>query len=158
MGTFQPKEHLKGFTLQTKGFLVKDLDALSEEQSSSSPGGCARSALNVVAECAGFNRMVAGFLKTGTVTSVPPEQREALLASFDTKEKARAFLDETTDELIAAIDGVDESTLGETTSDLLGFPMTRFAIAEMPAGHMMYHDGQLTYLQTLHGDNNVHWF
>ncbi len=29
-------------------------------------------------------------------------------------------------------------------------------IAELPVSHVMYHDGQLNYIQTLHGDDQMH--
>ena len=57
----------------------------------------------------------------------------------------------------AAFETLDENTLGETSDIPFGRPMSRMAIAELPAIHMMYHDGQLNYVQTLNGDKDIHW-
>ncbi len=102
--------------------------------------------------------MIAGWLSTGQRTPRPsPEQRDAHLRSFDTEEKALAYLAQETARLLEAIDALDPVTLGDTSDEPLGRPMSLFAVAELPAMHMMYHDGQLTYLQTLHGDTENHW-
>jgi hypothetical protein len=154
----QLKDHLIEFNERVKGFLVKDLDAVTEEDSSDCPGGCARPPLQFVAECAGLNGMIADLLAMGEMKRLPPEERKAHLASFDTREKAISYLDEQTARLVAAIREFDEDKLGETTDALFGRPSTWFSIAEFPAIHMMYHDGQLNYLHTLKGDDKIHWW
>jgi hypothetical protein len=35
--------------------------------------------------------------------------------------------------------------------------MSKFALAHLASIHMMYHDGQLNYIQSLHGDGEIHW-
>jgi hypothetical protein len=157
MSAFDPKAHLRGMTERMHRLLVNDLNALPPDRSNASPGGCARGALNLVAECAMVNRFVADYLTSGEAKRLPPEQRNAHLASFDTPEKALAYLDAETRHLLAVIDGLDEATLGDVSDQPLGRPMSRFAVAELPAVHMMYHDGQLNYLQTLYGDDQNHW-
>jgi uncharacterized damage-inducible protein DinB len=152
------KEPLIQFTRSAQTMMSNDLKAIPQEQLCVSPGGCARDALNLVAECAMVNGFVSRFLQTGSFERPPAEDRQAHLASFDTAEKALSYLEQETNHLVAAIEAVDENTLGdviETTP--LGRPMTRFAIAQLPAVHMMYHDGQLNYIQTLHGDDKMHW-
>lgn len=157
MSSLQPKEHLRGFALRVKQLLVNDLTAISAEKRNECLGGCARSALNMVAECAALNGAIAHYLQTGEMKRLPPDEREAFLNSFDTLEKTLAFLDERTDKLLEAYAALDESTLGEMSDQPFGRPMSRFAVAELPAMHMMYHDGQLNYIQTLHGDSEIHW-
>jgi hypothetical protein len=158
MATLDLKTHLRDTTERVRGLLVNDLKAIPADKQNVSPGGAARTALNIVAECAAVNGMIAGWLSTGQGISRPsPEQREAHLRSFDTQEKALAYLDQETNRLLSAIDALDPDTLGDTSDEPLGRPMSRFAVAELPAMHMMYHDGQLTYLQTLHGDTENHW-
>lgn len=157
MPEVQPKEHLRALTERAHRLLINDLKAIAEDKSNASPGGVARTALHIVAECA----MVTGFLGkalNGVEVQRPPkEEREAHLNSFDTTEKVLAYLDRETQDLLTVIDGLDESTLGEVSDKPFGRPMSRFALAEFPALHMMYHDGQLNYIQTLHGDAEMHW-
>lgn len=156
MTAFSPKEHLRAMTERAHRLLVNDLTALTEDQRTVSPGGCAHSALHIIAECAAVNGFVARYLTTGSRERLKPEEREAHHASFDTTEKALSYLEQETQALLTAFDGLDEASLGEP-GDLLSRPMTRFAVAELPAFHIMYHDGQITYIQTLHGDDESHW-
>jgi len=158
MPAIQPKEHLRSLTERWHRLLVNDLKAIDESKNNVSPGGSARPALHIVAECAAVNGMVAHYLRTGTPAPRPPrEERDAHWKSLDTLEKALAYLDEETNNLLGALDALDEDTLGDVSDQPLGRPMSRFAVAELPAVHMAYHDGQLNYLQTLHGDDQMHW-
>ena len=101
--------------------------------------------------------MMIGALLAGEDVKRPgPEERKAFYASFTTREQALAFLEQQTQGLLKSIDNLDENTLGDTIDGPIG-PMTRFALAELPAMHMMYHDGQLNYLHALHGDSEMHW-
>lgn len=157
MTALQPKQHLKGFTERVKGLLANDLNALPEDKRSQCPGGCAKTPLSVVVECGMVNGFVAAYLTTGSTERMPPEEREAFMNSFDTAEKALDYLETQTQKLYAAFDSLDENTLGEMSDFPFGRPMSRMAIAELPAIHMMYHDGQLNYVQTLYGDKEIHW-
>jgi len=112
--------------------------------------------LSLVVECAEANGAFGKILLGETFERKSEEERKAFHATFETIEQALAFLDAETAKLIAIYEGLDESTLGEMT-EMMGMPMTKFAIAEMPSIHMMYHDGQLNYIQTLYGDEAIHW-
>ncbi|HZO90085.1 MAG TPA: DinB family protein [Chthonomonadaceae bacterium] len=157
MSALQPKQHLREMIQSARHRLVNDLKAIPAEKQNERPGGCARSALHIVAECATLNGTIATFLRTGTMNRLSREEREAHLRSFDTEETALAYLEQETQRLLEAVDTLDENTLGDVSTEPLGRPMSRFALAGLPAGHMMYHDGQLNYIQTLHGDDKIHW-
>lgn len=157
MPALNPIHHLQEFTKQAHHFMTKDLQALPEDKQNACPGGCARTPLNVIAECAMVHRMVGDFLRTGKAERIPAEERDAHLNSFDTMEKALAYLDRETQYLLGVLETLDENTLGDVSEEPLGFPMTRFGLAQLPAMHMMYHDGQLNYIQSLYGDDKVHW-
>ena len=160
MAAFDPKAHLVTTTRNVYDRMVNDLKAVPADRQNVSPGGCARAPLQYVAECGAFNDFIAGFLTTGQMPDAAragAEERARFLASFDTEEKALAFLTEKTEALIAALEGLDAETLGDTTDALFGRPMTRYAVAEIPAMHMSYHDGQLNYVHGLCGDNQMHW-
>ena len=155
--TVSLKGHLREATALWHRRLANDLNAVAEGKENANPGGVAHPALHIVAECAAVNGMIAGYLSGGEFNRPTPEQREAHLRSFDTREKALAYLEQETQRLLSTIDGLDESTLGEVSDAPLGRPMTRFALAELPAQHMAYHDGQIGYIHLLHGDNKNHW-
>jgi hypothetical protein len=150
-------EHLVVTTEAQYKRLVNDLNAIPAEARNVCPGGCARTALSVVAECGMINGFVARYLRGEEVKRPSPEERNAFLASFDTAEKALPYLEEQTNFLLETLRGLDPATLGDTDDALFRRPMTRFAIAELPAVHMSYHDGQLNQLHMLSGDGHVHW-
>jgi len=150
------KEHLQAITKSGAERLVKDLKAIPADKQNVSPGGCARAPLHYVAECGMLNGFLAGFLSGAAAPRPNPEEREKVLSAADTEEKALAMLQDGTDKLLAAIAALDPETLGDTV-EFFGRTWTRLAVAELPASHMSYHDGQLNYVHTLCGDSQVHW-
>jgi hypothetical protein len=154
--TVDLKTHLREATHRAHRLLTNDLKALDHTTCLQCPSEKARHAVHIVAECAFFNGMVATYLETGELNRLSPEEREAHFSSFHTPEKVLDYLDHETQRLQAAFETLDLATLGEPCT-VFGRPMTRFAFAEMASGHMMYHDGQVNYIQTLYGDTDIHW-
>ncbi len=137
--------------------LVNDLNALSEEQAAAGPSAGTRSAIAVVAECAAVNGSLAAFVSTGTFPSPTPEQRAAFYAGITTRAQALSALESSIQQLRDAIDACPSEKWGEPVTDIFGTPNTVFGIAYFAAMHMMYHDGQLNYLHTIHGDAEMYW-
>jgi hypothetical protein len=158
MAALQPKEQLCSFTEWAYTMFVKDIKAIPEDKLNVPPGAGGRSPLHIAAECAVVNQRVAGYLRGEEIPRPSPEEREALLCSFDTREKVLAFLEEGTQTLLKTLEELDENTLGDSDEEFFkGMPMNRFSVAQLPAMHMMYHDGQVNYIQTLCGDDKMHW-
>lgn len=148
--------HLRATTERAYNNLVNDLNALDEEKASGSPNVALRPAIKVVAECGAVNGTLAEMLATGTATMPSPDERTEYYAAITTRAEALAELEEGTQKLYAAIDGVAPDRWGETVQTMLG-PMTLLAAAGFAALHMMYHDGQINSLHLLHGDAEMHW-
>ena len=157
MAKMNVKESLIGLTLQAKEFLTKDLKAIPADKQNTVFGGCSRSALNMVAECAGNCDVMSKILTGTSIETSSPEVRAVFFGSFDTQEKVLAFLDEKVASLVEVIKNLDEDTLGDDCPDFPFGKMNRFGIAQLPGVHMMYHDGQLNYIHTLLNDSAVHW-
>jgi hypothetical protein len=158
MSALQPIAQLRGFTELAYTVFAKDLKALPDDKLNAGCGESGRAPLHIAAECGLVNQRVAGYLRGEELPRPSPEEREALLCSFDTREKALAFLEEGTQTLLKALEELDENTLGDVDEKFFeGMPMSRFSVAQLPAVHMMYHDGQLNYIQTLYGDKQMHW-
>ena len=157
MTAFNAKEYLISALDVQYTRLVNDFKALPGEAQSKSHGGCARTPLNFLAECASLNTFIAGILTTGDGKRLTDEEEAALYAAVNTSEKALAMLEESVTKLKAAYQALDENTLGDMTDKPFGRPMQKYGPASLPISHMMYHDGQLNFLQTLHGDDKIHW-
>ena len=156
MSALSLTSYLQESTMRAQRLLTNDLKALPAEKHTACPGGEGRTPINIVAECAAVNGFIAEYLTTGKMERPPREQREAFLNSFDTAEKVLTFLEEQTQRLVEALGNLDVNTLGDMVDGPMG-PTPRLALAQLPATHMMYHDGQLNYIQTLRGDDLFHW-
>lgn len=139
------------------GLLQLDLAAIPEGQATASNGGCSRSAVAVAAECAAFNDLVSSIIagKDSGVSSF--EDVQAASQSCKTKEEAAGRLSSSVNTLKEAISGLSEDTLAEQIQAPWGQPISRFGLANVAAGHMWYHNGQVAYIQTLNGDDGFHW-
>ncbi len=158
MSTLSPKAQLHDTLESSNRWLADDFAAIPADKMVVSPGGAGRTPISIVAECADLNRIMATRLETGAFPERrSPEDREAFLDTFDTPEKALAFLDEETRHLLRVVDGLDDATFANTLMHPLGMETTVFGLAEFAALHMMYHDGQLNYIHSLYGDSAMHW-
>jgi len=154
---FDLKAFLSEIVRRNADRLASDLSHLTSEQLTASPMGVARSPLHFSAECIGFNSLVAGAL-AGKSSGMPSqEHRDAFFASIDSLEKAQAGLKRSADEIVTAIEGVDEAKLTAEATAPWGQPMPLYMLVYIAADHMTYHDGQANYIQTLYGDAEVHW-
>ena len=156
MTAINPRAALRAAIERTHKNLVNDLNATPDAKLNSGSGGVSRPAIEIVVECGSVNGMVTGALTGVAPAPSDPEQRKAFVASLQTKESVLTYLEQQTQQLLAAVDGVDENKLGDMVETPLG-PMTLFGLVELSAMHMMYHDGQLNYIQAMHGDSEMHW-
>jgi hypothetical protein len=150
------KSEVSGGMQRVAQLLSKDLNAMSNEVLASCPGGKARCGFDLVYELAEVNRMMASLIRGESKEVSLPDSWTLAPADYRSKEQAQADLQGSINELLAAFENVPEDKLEEDLSTPLG---------QMPAGklmaamnsHMMYHSGQLNYIQTIHGDDAFHW-
>jgi hypothetical protein len=136
---------------------ISDFTHIPEDKVGVCPMGVARTALNFTAECAMFNKFVTG-LATGNPSARPSdEERHAFYASIDTADKAKDLLKGSVDGLAAAIEGLDDEALFAPATAPWGEPTTVYKLAGMATMHLMYHAGQINYIQSLYGDAENHW-
>lgn len=135
----------------------KDLDALSDEQFTACCAGKARTPQDFTAEVIGMNFMVAKII-AGEAQSMPnDEERAAFVASINSREVGKAKMTEACEALAAAVEALPDSDLGTEILTPWGQPMTKYGFANLCAGHVWYHDGQLNYIQSMNGDAEIHW-
>ncbi|HVL40460.1 MAG TPA: DinB family protein [Fimbriimonadaceae bacterium] len=142
---------------QAGATMVKDLRHIPEDKLNVSPMGCARPPLEFVAECAGFNGLIARAIR-GEAGEIPSqEQRRAYYASIDTFEKAQNALENSVEALASALEQATDADLLRTTAAPWGEQVPIYRLASLCGYHMSYHDGQLNYIQCLYGDDKFHW-
>ena len=135
---------------------VSDLDAIDEPLLGKSPGGVARSPYDFTYEVAYVNRKIAKRLR-GEIPEVV-DMQGWIKAPEDFREKAVAMesFKSSTDEVIAAWNAIPENELTKKI-ELPSGESTPFNMATLCLGHIVYHDAQLNYLQSLTGDDEMHW-
>jgi len=126
---------------------------LPEDKRNWSPGGTARTALDIVAECALNNRYGADLIKTHKWTmndqdAYRQEKADLVASGLESLEK---LLEENTKYLIEAIEGVADDQLDvEVPTPFGNGPLS--GIMRYPYWNMSYHEGQLNSIDMLLGN------
>ena len=128
--------------------LIKAALALPEDKRDWKPLDKGRSALNQLAECVVTNEMSARIVEAAAWSEEIMAQYGEQVAALDTFDKAAAGLRESTAHLAAAVRGAADTSLGAE----IRLPWATVTLAElflMPLWNMSYHQGQITYIETL---------
>jgi len=147
-----------------KGFFLKDLGSLTDDQLNSKPNGCARRPIDFCYEVVSANHGICRMLQ-----QLPPDESDEARAEGEKdgewtaapKGYTRAQLEtDFTSSMDAIIDVVANSSEDQLTTKIPTWfgeqPMFSFA---MFAGmHANYHNGQLAYVAQLNGDLKNYWF
>lgn len=116
------------------------------------PSDTTRSALDILVECAGIQRVVAAMLRGETPDMEGGPSKE----DYPTFEAAQALALETKTELTAALRAVPDARLDEQVTMPWGAVMSVAEFLFLTSGHNMYHAGQVCYIQRLLGDTEMH--
>lgn len=135
-----------------------DLDALSEEQLGASPMGKARTPYDFTYEVKVVNDRMANDIR-GVENGPWPFGESWATAPDDvrSKEAIKSTLKESIEGVKAALDSVSDEELVAPIERENRPPTNKFRIANFCAYHTGYHCAQLNYIQSLHGDDEVHW-
>ncbi|MCO5295516.1 MAG: DinB family protein [Fimbriimonadaceae bacterium] len=146
------KQHLVERIEGALGRFRNDLEAMPDGSLGTSPGGVARTPLDITYEIVVVNRALAMHLRGEQAPEFEFGKWHHAPDDFATLETALAELDASTHEVLEAFKAIPEDRL-----DVKRGPMSAIGTASLVATHLMYHDGQLNYLQSMHGDDQVHW-
>lgn len=113
-----------------------------------------RTALDQVQECAGLTRLCARVFEAGEMISISPDGMAQLRAKIDTLETATTYLHTAVEDLGRAIEAFPAEKLDEKIILPFGTGIEKsFAeLAMMNYWNMVYHEGQVNYIQTLYDD------
>lgn len=152
-----PIVDLANFARQSASFYAKDLLALSQEAFQTPCGDCTRTMQDVSAEVCDFNFYATAVLKGEAPSQRSDEDRSAFIASLSSPEVAGNMVVSSANDLADQLVASRES-LGEMTRTPWGADISKFMLALIAINHIMYHDGQITFVQSLNGDKEMHWF
>lgn len=134
---------------------AKDLEAMTGEMLAFKSGK-SRSGFDLTYEVVALHRLVIAGATGTTLPRSRPEGWMTAPESYASKEVAIADFKASIEELMEAVRGASPERLDAIVESPLGpLPVSRL-VGIVPM-HIMYHSGQLNYIQTLHGDDELHW-
>ncbi len=156
MTQLDPILEIANFTRMTGSFFAKDLNALSDEAYLEKKAETCRTMQDIVAECVTINQYMVAELNGETF----PEFGEATAANMEAVKTRAAGMEliASTANALADATLANRDKMGNMTMAPWKEEITLFMMLTITAAHMMYHDGQVTYLQQLCGDDKMHWF
>ncbi len=155
--TIDAAQELANWCRRVTGMYAKDLKALTQSAYDKPFGEKTRTAHDVTAEVSGLNMVMVSIIN-GTFTGMPSEEsRDGHKASLATLHDGVQAILASGEALASAIESGGDKLNGMTQAPW-GEAMTVFQLATVAVNHILYHDGQLNFLQCLHGDDTMHWF
>ena len=148
---------LASFARSSADFYGKDLLALPASAYGQPYREGARTIQEVTAEVCGFNFYMTSALKGEAPANPSKEERQAFAATLDTPEKGAAAVKASTEALADSM-LANRDAFSEMIPAPWGAEISKFGMALIAINHIMYHDAQINYLQSLHGDQEMHWF
>lgn len=156
-GGIDARGYLSGWLAALSDMYQKDVRAIPEEKWLSTHGGCTRSGCDLTADAIGMLIWTTEALKGNVVildeTYVTPQLKDAC----STRNGACASLVSACEGFSAALANAGDEALNALVTPPWRMDAPLFMIAQIAVSHVWYHDGQLNYIQSLLGDDKVHW-
>ncbi|MBX3119816.1 MAG: hypothetical protein KF784_12170 [Fimbriimonadaceae bacterium] len=154
--TFDPVAEVCGRLEFARKRFLEDLESMPAGMLSKDNGGKSRNPYDLTYELIGMHSMFTNLLQQRKGEIEGPNGWVKAPTEFQNKEKAASAFD---DALISFVDAL-HNYKGDAISDEFESPFgpfTPLGMANLSVWHIMYHSGQLNYIQTLHGDDDFHW-
>ena len=132
-----------------------DIENMTPEMLSACPGGKARCAYDLIFEVTEFNNFVAK-RASGQEATLDNDGWAVAPQEFRSKETALGEFKASISALTSALRSASESSLSTPVDTPFG-ELPIIALAKIAPRHIMYHSGQLNYIQTIYGDDVFHW-
>ncbi len=150
-------ETIIGGIHETAYLYLRDFDATADDVLSAKFNDRGRSPINVTVEVTGFNYLVAKMLKGEKAEMPNAQEREEFAAKLNTREAAKAAFEDSVKVVTEAAATLTDAEWAEKLMAPWGREISKAHMANWLSFHAMYHDGQINYVQTLHGDEEMHW-
>jgi uncharacterized damage-inducible protein DinB len=136
---------------------LQDLEALSDQAISTSPGGAARSPIHFTYEIICVNRRFIKRLRGEDPGPFDPNIWATTPSEYQTRFGATEGFRQSFEELIDVVNSIPDDEIDREIVVPNG-TTSPFDLSLFCATHTNYHDGQLNYIQALNGDPDIHWF
>lgn len=137
------------------GMLTADIKAIPDDKWTATHGGCTRSAADVTADALSLLVWTTEALRGHIGDNY--DHSEGIKTACSTKEGATEMLPSAVAAFSSALSGASDEALETVITPPWQMPAPLFMIAQIAVSHLWYHDGQLNYIQSLLGDDKIHW-
>jgi hypothetical protein len=150
--------YLKGWLAALQDMYGKDVRAIPEDKWNATFGGCTRSACELTADAVQLLDWAAEALRGNVIAVTPsPDRLDGMKSECATRDAATARLGKSCGQFVAALSDASDEALNAMVTPPWQMPTPLYMIAQIAVSHVWYHDGQLNYIQSLLGDDKVHW-
>lgn len=148
----------RGLTIEAANSLSRSVRSMPDEKLTWKVMCEARSALDMLVECAGSAMFVAEILNSREAPDPHEDMLEKLRQKTDTLTKGLLLLKNGIEALTVAIDDFPVAHLDETVVLPFAGGITKSyaTLMLLPYWNMSYHLGQINFIQTLYGDKEMH--
>ena len=153
---FNPKAFFQKRLEDAAKCYVSDLNAMSEQLLQKSPGGTARTPYDFTYEVAYVNQRISKRLAGSEVEPWDPREWLKAPSKFQTRASAIESIESSVKQILNAWSAIPPSEVNKSITVPSG-ETTPIELISLAATHLMYHDAQMNYLQTLESDGEVHW-
>ena len=141
---------------------LKTFSFVPDDKLTWTPTPTAKSAIRIAAHTALYAGRFARMIKDRRLPAVDNlaewlAQRNAEEAAITCRTEIETIFRKGTDEVIAALDSLTPEAIGTILDTGLGWSMPMTFLMNLPGLHAMAHSGQIDYLQTCWGDQEVHF-
>lgn len=138
---------------------LRNLSHVPEEKLTWSPSPTAKSALQIAAHVAGYSGGFASVIRAGAFPSNVDDFLGPINAAIDqiqSVQQAEDVLRQGIADTLAALDTVQTDQIGSSLETPIGTTPFLFFMT-IPSVHLVLHTGQIDYLQTCWGDQEVYF-
>jgi hypothetical protein len=140
---------------------LRNFSFVPDDKLTWTPTPTAKSAIRIAAHTALYAGRFARMIKDGKLPASDNltewlAQRNAEEAALTSRTEVEIIFRKGTDEVIAALDSLTPEAIGGALDSGLGWSMPMTRLMNLPGWHATLHTGQIDYLQTCWGDQEVY--
>ncbi len=148
---------LNGWLQGLSDMYTADITAIPEDKLTWVPGGCARPANSITAEVIMMCKYAASICRGEEPELKEMEGLQQIADGMTTHAVLVKGIQDAIAEFSTALTSATPETLNKVITPPWQMDAPVYMIAQIMVSHIWYHDGQLNYIQSLLGDEKVHW-
>jgi hypothetical protein len=142
-------------------FFLRNFSFVPDDKLTWTPTPTAKSAIRIAAHTALYAGRFARMIKDRKLPASDNltewlAQRNAEEAALTSRTEMESIFRKGTDEVLAALDSLTPEAIGGALDSGLGWSMPMTRLMNLPGWHATLHTGQIDYLQTCWGDQEIY--